>query len=83
MMEFGINRPLHGTKKESSKRKYPKLENHQKHIKNNGCSMVAIKKPSKTQHFQYVWLPDPPPDHDKPMKNNGFSMVAIKNHCKT
>ena len=46
-------------KKESSKRKYPKLENHEKHIKNNGFSMVAIKKPCKTQHFQYVWLPDP------------------------
>ena len=84
MIEFGVSRPLHRTKKkELGKRTYPELENLKKPNKNNGCSIVAIKKHCKTQHFQYFWIPDPSPDHEKPKKNNGFSMVAMKNHCKT
>ena len=45
--------------------------------------MVAIKNQSKTQHFQYFWLPDLSPELEKPKKTLGFLMVAIKKHCKT
>ena len=70
-------------KKVLSNKKYPELESFQKPIENNVCSMVAIKKHCKTQHFHCFWLPDPSPDHEKPKKNYGFSMVTINNHCKT
>ena len=83
MIDVAVSRPLHTTKKEISKSKYAKLENLQKHKKNNECLMVAIEKHCKTQHFQYFWLPDPYPEPQKPKKTTEFLMVAIKNHCKT
>ena len=69
-------------KKVLSNKKYPELENLQKPMENNACSMVAMKKHYKTQQFHCFWLPDSSPDHEKLKKNNGFSMVTIKHHCK-
>ena len=59
------------------------MKNIEKPLENHGFSMVAIKNHSKTQHFQYFWLPDLSPEREKPKKTLGFLMVAIKKHCKT
>ena len=83
MMEFGVSRPLHKTKKRVKQQEISRARKPSKTYRKQCCFNGCYKKHCKTQHVHCFWLPDPSPDHEKPKKNNGFSMVTIKNHCKT